>query len=381
MLDLHRELKALKPDEPDEEIVKDIQEIKRARPGISDEEILKQAQGLIVGAGKTPGATPPAAPSGPSPMNQPGDGGFESLFSPIPSAIDKFKAPEVPATRQPFTAEDDFTKPGKITGRDAAMAALQGLAGIGDAITGAYGTQKTDFLKTAMAMPDQELARRKAIAEEMRKNRGEDREDMKVGAEKIKAQLEAMKKAGKDTFEMEEKLRDGFTAASKTYATVRDQFGVLDSAASDPSAAGDLALIFAFMKIVDPGSTVREGEFANAQNAAGVPEQTRAMWNKALRGERLTTKTRADFVGRAKKLYGSYEQTFQKAKDQYNALADAYGLDKDRVTSIVVGQAPEAVSQGGAGSVQGKIMTATNKATLEKRISRDGGKTWERVPR
>jgi len=56
------------------------------------------------------------------------------------------------------------------------------------------------------------------------------------------------------------------------------------------------------MKILDPASVVRETEFANAQNAAGVPDQIRNMYNRALRGERLGEAQRDDFVNSAKKL-------------------------------------------------------------------------------
>jgi len=34
------------------------------------------------------------------------------------------------------------------------------------------------------------------------------------------------------------------------------------------------------MKILDPGSVVREGEFATAQNSAGIPERIRAKYNR-----------------------------------------------------------------------------------------------------
>jgi len=39
--------------------------------------------------------------------------------------------------------------------------------------------------------------------------------------------------------------------------------------------------------MLDPGSVVRESEFATAQNAAGVPDQVRNMYNKVLSGTRL----------------------------------------------------------------------------------------------
>lgn len=345
MIDLRKELKALKPNEPDEEIDKDILGIKQAKPGITDEEILNQAKQLV-SKEKPIGVTPSA------PFVQP-------------------KAPSVTAMTPPSSLaaaapeEEDDLGPEKLGPRDAGMAALQGLAGLGDAITRSYGGVNTDFLKSAMGAENEALARRKTISEEMRKKREEEREERKLGLESMKATLDSMKKSGKDAFEMEEKLRDGFAGQAKTFSTVRDQYGVLQAAAQNPSAAGDLSLIFAYMKLVDPGSTVREGEFANAQNAAGVPDQVRNMWNRALNGQRLSENQRADFVGQAGKLFESHRQTFEATKGKYDSLADAYGLQKDRVTGIIVGESAKPgneapVKPGNEAPVSGKQPTVTS---------------------
>lgn len=361
---LQQKLKALKPDEPDDEIAKDLASIRQQKPGITDDEILQKAQALVQGGGK-----PPAGPPSP-PQDAPGGswgapggpGGSPGGLPPIPFALPDAGAPPAPsaaplAAPRPDASIPTPDKPEGFTGHDAAMAALQGLAGLGDAIGGAYGGNKTDFLKTSLALPREDeaarLKRSQAVAETLQKNRGLDIEQQKADAETkkasmegIKAQLEAMKKAGKDTFDMEEKLRDGFSNTSKTYSVVRDQYGILQAAAKDPSAAGDLALIFAYMKMVDPGSSVREGEFANAQNSAGVPDRIMNLYNNALTGQRFDPKVRADFVDQAKKLYSSQEQTFKANKAQYDTLADSYGLSKDHVTGIVVGAAAKPGESG-----------------------------------
>jgi hypothetical protein len=48
----------------------------------------------------------------------------------------------------------------------------------------------------------------------------------------------------------------------------------------EASAAGDLAGIFAFMKSLDPASTVRESEFENASNTLGLVEKRKTIYNK-----------------------------------------------------------------------------------------------------
>ena len=135
------------------------------------------------------------------------------------------------------------------------------------------------------------------------------------------------------TFQQEGKLRDEFRNSSKDFIQVRDSFGRIQESAKNPSGAGDLALIFNYMKMLDPGSTVREGEFANAQNSAGVPTQIQTMYNRVLNGERLADASRSDFVSRAGALYKRQQNTHKKLETQYRTLAKRYGVSSDRVVT------------------------------------------------
>ena len=103
-------------------------------------------------------------------------------------------------------------------------------------------------------------------------------------------------------------LRTTVDKFGKEFKTVEDSFARIQAVALKPSAAGDLALIFNFMKMLDPGSTVRETEFANAQNAAGVPEIVRAQWARLKNGERLGEVQRADFLGQTEALFSAQQQ-------------------------------------------------------------------------
>lgn len=85
----------------------------------------------------------------------------------------------------------------------------------------------------------------------------------------------------------------------KTYRTVKSNYDTVVSQASNPTPAGDLSLIFSYMKLLDPNSTVREGEFANAQNAGSIDDKVRNMYNKVKKGTRLTDTQRKDFVASA----------------------------------------------------------------------------------
>lgn len=134
-------------------------------------------------------------------------------------------------------------------------------------------------------------------------------------------------------FEITKKLRDEFNERTKEFQSVNSATQrVLDSAKS-PSAAGDLALIFNYMKVLDPGSTVREGEFATAQNSSGIPERLRARYNSIVNGERLSDKQRNDFVSRAMKLRDGQLKNIQPTIEQLSRQADKNKIPVEDVIS------------------------------------------------
>jgi hypothetical protein len=105
----------------------------------------------------------------------------------------------------------------------------------------------------------------------------------------------------------------------------------VEAAAADPSAAGDLALLFAYMKVLDPGSVVRESEFANAQSAASIPSRIRGHWLRVINGERLAPETRADFVKQSKALATRQAELLRDTNVRYRTLANRFGIDPNLV--------------------------------------------------
>lgn len=132
----------------------------------------------------------------------------------------------------------------------------------------------------------------------------------------------------------EQTIRKELSDRIKEPRTVLSMFQKVQGAASQPSAANDLAMIFAYMKMLDPGSVVREQEFANAQNAAGVPDQIRNAYNKALRGERLNIEQRAQFVSSARQIADQASREITNLTREYQGIAEQYGYDTRRATGM-----------------------------------------------
>ena len=120
-------------------------------------------------------------------------------------------------------------------------------------------------------------------------------------------------------------------AIVKDFNMASTQFSKLTASAKQESAAGDMSMIFTYMKILDPTSVVREGEQATAASAGGVPDRVWNAYNKAVSGEKLTKTQREDFVGTASKLYNSNIKQFDAFKGSFGSSIQEYELDSSQV--------------------------------------------------
>jgi hypothetical protein len=137
----------------------------------------------------------------------------------------------------------------------------------------------------------------------------------------------------KELFKQEQDLRKEYNSSPTVegYSKVRDAYQRIRASAAQDSGPGDIGVIFGYMKMLDPSSTVREGEFATAENSAGIPAYVRNMWNKALSGERLTPETRAQMVAGADALYAESAKDVEDTNKRYGGIADQWNVPQDRV--------------------------------------------------
>jgi hypothetical protein len=138
---------------------------------------------------------------------------------------------------------------------------------------------------------------------------------------------------------------------------------IVTLAQGDNTAMGDIGLIFSYMKALDPGSVVREGEQASAQNAAGVPEQIRNAYNRLASGERLSPQQRTDMMNTALSIYGSRAQSYNTFADTYRGLiADAGGDPDKQGVTLAPSLAPAKAVISEAGAKPGQLVPATTGA-------------------
>ena len=101
--------------------------------------------------------------------------------------------------------------------------------------------------------------------------------------------------------------------------------------AAGDNAAGDLSLIFGYMKILDPTSVVREGEQASAANTRGVPDTIRVLYNRILSGDKLSPEQRVQFRSEALKIAKAQNISLDDVKRRYGAMSRRAGADSATV--------------------------------------------------
>ena len=175
--------------------------------------------------------------------------------------------------------------------------------------------------------------------------RASDAAAKKSGAEATRAEAEAAQMAigvipADKRPEVEGKFRTEYNTQTKPYQEVKSAYGRM--LASEDTAVGDLSLIFGYMKMLDTGSVVRVGEFATAQNAAGVPERIMNVYNRLISGERLNASQRNSFKGQAKGLYNSALEGEKTVRTGLERIATGYGLNTNNIFYTPAETAPVA---------------------------------------
>jgi hypothetical protein len=137
--------------------------------------------------------------------------------------------------------------------------------------------------------------------------------------------------AGNQNFDNLTAMRKEFTGRKEVqdFQTVLPQLA--SAMRSPPGGAGDLNVIYAFGKVMDPGSVVREGEMTMAGDTASLPQRLQQYATKIQTGGKLDPEVRRGLIDamrtRAQELANAYNQT----RFRYRSLASKSGFDPEDV--------------------------------------------------
>lgn len=137
----------------------------------------------------------------------------------------------------------------------------------------------------------------------------------------------------KDDFKNERDLRNDFAGlpTTKAFNEVQSAYDQIKVALDKQSPAGDLAGATKIMKILDPGSVVRESELGLAMQATGAMDRVSNYADMILKGTKLTPSQRKDFGELATQLYGAASDRYNKSAEEYQGIAKDYNLNAGRV--------------------------------------------------
>lgn len=129
--------------------------------------------------------------------------------------------------------------------------------------------------------------------------------------------------------DFETRLRGEYNDQTKPYRQTNDYYNRLKTA--QETGAGDVAIIFNYMKMLDPTSTVSAGEQASASNASGVPEAIIGQYNRIRSGGFLSPKAREDFIKQAELLNNKANESQNIIRKGVEGIAGRYGLDTQNI--------------------------------------------------
>lgn len=190
--------------------------------------------------------------------------------------------------------------------------------------------------QTVSAIEESRKESEKTQREIDKESRKEKREDAKfereIGVKEKEAGIKAEERADKKRvkgIELAQNLRKERSGLKISGDTQTSAVAIqkIRNSSSGKNVADDMALVFNYVKMLDPGSTVREGEYATAEQARGVPSEVLATYNKLTKGQRLTPAQRKDFLKSAESQWGAQLEKQKKIDSRFEDIAKRAGID------------------------------------------------------
>ena len=126
-----------------------------------------------------------------------------------------------------------------------------------------------------------------------------------------------------------EKAAEGFKSMQSAYSKVASSLVDKDGNAN-PTYAGDVSLIYNYMKMLDPKSVVHVREGQLMQDWGGLPGELVKLYNyMAGKKQKLAPEVREDYADRARELFSASHEQYEIDHKRYRKMASDWKLDPD----------------------------------------------------
>jgi hypothetical protein len=163
----------------------------------------------------------------------------------------------------------------------------------------------------------------------------------RAGASKVEVPINLGQKGFDNTL----KLRGDFRSEPvyKAHQEMTSAYSQIKQSLKQESPAGDLAGATKIMKLLDPGSVVRESELGMAMAATGLLDRVGNYASMIMSGNKLTPSQRKDFQSLADKLYAESNKQYNSKRGEYQGIAERNGLN---AADVLGGEAGNVIDFG-----------------------------------
>lgn len=175
--------------------------------------------------------------------------------------------------------------------------------------------------------------------------------------------------ARKDVADLEQKRIDAWSGNKTTLRSseMLEALRGIEILAAKPGDFGsaDIALLTRFMKIIDPGSSVKGDEFRNAETAGGWGKAASLFFNKVKTGQRVDDEVRQDFLNSAKNLMRGQLKVQNTIDETYRGIARDDGLNEDRVVLPIFRDLDKQLTEESKAKPKSSGSSGTNRSPIK----------------
>jgi hypothetical protein len=161
-----------------------------------------------------------------------------------------------------------------------------------------------------------------------------------------------------------EDLRQNFIKETDQFRVTSEALDRLKIGSKANNKQGDTAMLYAYMKIINPGLAVREGGVLDLEQERSLPQIAQGMYRKLVSGDRLSPQERTEMLKTGKDMYAGNEKRYKQTRAQYETLAQQYEIDLGKYPLPEFGALPDEVAPP-AGEVATDIPKSSETVTQE----------------
>lgn len=128
-------------------------------------------------------------------------------------------------------------------------------------------------------------------------------------------------------------VRNNYIKETGEASALAGTYKNLVAAAQDPNPINDITLVFGFYKMIDPTSTVREGEYETLLKSTAIPDRIKNYIQQVQSGEKLTPKMRQEIINAAYNMVEAKKGAVEQSFDVHSNALKTLNVDPNRVLS------------------------------------------------